>query len=225
MLLAIPNVLTVEQLAKTRELLARAEWVDGRATAGYQGAQVKRNRQIDECAPLARELGSIVLGAIERNSLFISAALPNRVYPPLFNRYEGGMHFGNHVDNAVRFHPADGSKFRTDLSATLFLSAPEDYDGGELQIEDTYGVQQVKLPAGHMVLYPASSLHRVTTVTRGARIASFFWIESMVRDDADRALLFDLDTAIQRLAATGGDETARLSLTNCYHNLLRKWAL
>lgn len=225
MLLAIPNVLTAEQLAKTRELLAHAEWVDGRATAGYQGAQVKRNRQIDERAPLARELGTIVLGAIERNSLFISAALPNRVYPPLFNRYEGGMHFGNHVDNAVRFHPADGSKFRTDLSATLFLSAPEDYDGGELQIEDTYGVQQVKLPAGHMVLYPASSLHRVTPVTRGARIASFFWIESMVRDDADRALLFDLDTAIQRLAATGGDETARLSLTNCYHNLLRKWAL
>ena len=225
MLLAIPNVLTAEQLAKTRELLAHAEWVDGRATAGYQGAQVKRNRQIDERAPLARELGTIVLGAIERNSLFISAALPNRVYPPLFNHYEGGMHFGNHVDNAVRFHPADGSKFRTDLSATLFLSAPEDYDGGELQIEDTYGVQQVKLPAGHMVLYPASSLHRVTPVTRGARIASFFWIESMVRDDADRALLFDLDTAIQRLAATGGDETARLSLTNCYHNLLRKWAL
>lgn len=225
MLLAIPNVLAAEQLAHCRELLARAEWVDGRATAGYQGAQVKRNQQLAETSAVARELGSIVLGAIERNPLFISAALPNRVYPPLFNRYESGMRFGNHVDNAVRLHPADGSKFRTDLSATLFLTAPEDYDGGELLIEDTYGVQQVKLPAGHMVLYPASSLHRVTPVARGARVASFFWIESMVRDDSDRALLFDLDTAIQRLAATGADETARLSVTNCYHNLLRKWAL
>jgi PKHD-type hydroxylase len=225
MLLAIPNVLTAEQLAKTRELLARAEWMDGRATAGYQGAQVKRNQQIDERSPLARELGGIVLSALERNPLFISAALPNRVYPPLFNRYESGMHFGSHVDNAVRLHPHDGSKFRTDLSATLFIAAPGDYDGGELLIEDVYGVQSVKLPAGHMVLYPASSLHRVTPVTRGARIAGFFWVESMVRDDADRALLFDLDTAIQRLAAAGADAQARLSLTNVYHNLLRKWSL
>jgi PKHD-type hydroxylase len=147
------------------------------------------------------------------------------VYPPLFNRYEGGMHFGSHVDNAVRLHPHDGTKFRTDLAATLFIAGPDEYDGGDLLIEDVYGVQSVKLPAGHMVLYPATSLHRVTPVKSGARIASFFWVESMVRDDADRALLFDLDTAIQRLAATGADEHARLSLTNVYHNLLRKWAL
>jgi len=225
MLLAIPNVLNEQQLALCRALLAQAEWVDGRATAGFQGAQVKRNRQLAENSGTARELGDAILAALERNALFISAALPNRVYPPLFNRYEGGMEFGSHVDNAVRLHPGDGSKFRTDLSATLFLTAPEEYEGGELLIEDTYGVQQVKLPLGHMVLYPASSLHRVTPVTRGARVASFFWIESMVRDDGDRALLFDLDTAIQRLAATGADEAARLSLTNCYHNLLRKWAL
>jgi PKHD-type hydroxylase len=186
---------------------------------------VKHNRQVPENSAVARELGAMVLGGLETNALFISAALPNRVYPPLFNRYEGGMQFGNHVDNAVRLHPADGSKFRTDLSATLFLSAPEEYDGGELLIEDTFGVQQVKLSVGDMVLYPASSLHRVTPVTRGARIASFFWIESMVRDDAERTLLFDLDTTIQRLTATGADEQSRLQLTNCYHNLLRKWAL
>jgi PKHD-type hydroxylase len=225
MLLAISNVLSTEQLATTRESLAKAEWVDGRATAGYQGASVKRNQQLAENSQLARELGDVVLRALERNSLFISAALPNRVYPPLFNRYEGGMEFGSHVDNAVRLHPADGSKFRTDLSATLFLSSPDEYDGGELLIEDNFGVQQVKLKAGDMVLYPASSLHRVTPVTRGTRIASFFWIESMVRDDAERTLLFDLDTAIQRLTATQSDAQARLSLTNCYHNLLRKWAL
>jgi len=225
MLLALPSVLSAEQLKRCRDALTRAEWVDGRATAGYQGASVKKNQQLVETSPLARELGGIVLGALERNSLFISAALPNRVYPPMFNRYEGSMEFGNHVDNAVRLHPLDGSKFRTDLSATLFLASPDEYDGGELLIEDNFGVQQVKLPAGDMVLYPASSLHRVTPITRGARIASFFWIESMVRDDAERALLFDLDTAIQRLAATQSDAQARLSLTNCYHNLLRKWAL
>jgi PKHD-type hydroxylase len=225
MLLALPSVLTSEQLNRCRDLLATAEWVDGRATAGYQGAAVKRNQQLVESSPLAREMGGMVLAALERNPLFISAALPNRVYPPLFNRYESGMEFGNHVDNAVRLHPADGTKFRTDLSATLFLAAPEEYEGGELLIEDNFGVQQVKLPAGHMVLYPASSLHRVTPVTRGARVASFLWIESMVRDDAERTLLFDLDTAIQRLNATQADNAARLSLTNCYHNLLRKWAL
>jgi PKHD-type hydroxylase len=224
MLLPLPSILTAEQLARCRDLLAKAEWVDGRATAGYQGATVKHNAQLAEANPLARELGAVILAALERNPLFISAALPNRVYPPLFNRYEGGMQFGNHVDNAVRLYP-DGTKFRTDLSATLFLSAPDEYDGGELLIEDTFGVQQIKLPVGHMVLYPASSLHRVTPVTRGARVASFFWIESMVRDDADRTMLFDLDTAIQRLVATSADEQARLSLTNCYHNLLRKWAL
>jgi PKHD-type hydroxylase len=225
MLLALPSVLSAEQLKGCRDALASAEWLDGRATAGYQGASVKRNQQLAENSPLARELGDVVLSALERNPLFISAALPNRVYPPMFNRYASGMEFGSHVDNAVRLHPADGSKFRTDLSATLFLSGPDEYDGGELLIEDNFGVQQVKLPAGDMVLYPANSLHRVTPITRGARIASFFWIESMIRDDAERALLFDLDTAIQRLTATNSDPQARLSLTNCYHNLLRKWAL
>jgi PKHD-type hydroxylase len=225
MILHLPTILTNAQVKLANERLRACDWVDGRATAGHQGALVKHNRQLSESSESARELGDMVLGGLETNALFISAALPNRVYPPLFNRYEVGMQFGNHVDNAVRLHPADGSKFRTDLSATLFLSGPEEYDGGELLIEDTFGVQQVKLPAGDMVLYPASSLHRVTPVSRGARVASFFWIESMVRDDAERTLLFDMDTTIQRLNATGADEQARLQLTNCYHNLLRKWAL
>ncbi len=225
MLLALPSILSTEQLKRCSDLLASAEWVDGRATAGHQGAAVKNNRQLAEDSPLAHELGALVLHALERNPLFISAALPNRVYPPLFNRYESSMAFGSHVDNALRLHPVDGSKFRTDLSATLFLTPPEDYDGGELLIEDAFGMQRVKLPAGNMILYPASSLHKVTPVTRGVRLASFFWIESMVRDDGERTLLFDLDSAIQRLAATNADEPARLQLTNCYHNLLRKWAL
>jgi PKHD-type hydroxylase len=224
MIVQIAGVLTSEQVRFMRERLAASPWVDGLATAGYQGARVKDNRQIDEAAPLVRELGDVVLAALERNSLFISAALPNRVYPPLFNRYEGGMHFGNHVDNAVRLVPGSGAKIRTDISATLFLSAPEDYDGGELLIEDTYGAHAIKLPAGDMALYPATSLHRVTPVTRGARLASFFWIESMVRDDAQRTLLFDLDNAIQRLNASGADEAACAHLTACYHNLLRMWA-
>ena len=224
MIVQIPGVLTPDQVRYMREQLAASPWVDGLATAGYQGARVKDNRQIDEAAPLARELGDIVLGALERNPLFISAALPNRVYPPLFNRYEGGMHFGNHVDNAVRLLPGNGAKIRTDISATLFLSSTEEYDGGELLVEDTYGAHAIKLPAGDMVMYPATSLHRVTPVARGARLASFLWIESMVRNDAQRTLLFDLDNAIQRLNASGGDETACAHLTACYHNLLRMWA-
>jgi PKHD-type hydroxylase len=225
MILHIPSVLTQQHVQAALERLRAAEWVDGKTTAGYQGALVKNNRQVPEGSPLARELGALVLGALERNPLFISAALPNRVYPPMFNRYEGGMNFGSHVDNAVRLSPVDGGKFRTDLSATLFLTAPGEYDGGELLIEDVFGTQQVKLPAGDMILYPASSLHKVTPVTRGARVACFLWVESMVRDDAERTLLFDLDTAIQRLTAANADEQARLTLTNCYHNLLRKWAL
>ncbi|HTE39349.1 MAG TPA: Fe2+-dependent dioxygenase [Steroidobacteraceae bacterium] len=225
MILHIPSVLTPQHVQVALERLRACEWIDGKATAGYQGAMVKHNLQVPEGAPIARELGALVLAALERNALFISAALPNRVYPPMFNRYEGGMNFGSHVDNAVRLQPADGSKFRTDLSATLFLSGPNEYDGGELLIEDVFGTQQVKLPAGDMILYPASSLHKVIPVTRGARVASFFWVESMVRDDAERTLLFDLDTAIQRLTAGKADEQARLTLTNCYHNLLRKWAL
>ena len=225
MLLQIPNVLNEEQLRFVRERLDAAgdAWVDGRATAGYQGAPVKRNQQIEQFSPLARELGDVILAELERHPLFISAVLPNQVYPPLFNRYEGGMQFGSHVDGAVRLLP-NGSKVRTDVSMTLFLSAPDEYDGGELVIEDTYGVQQVKLAAGDMIVYPATSLHQVAPVTRGVRLASFFWAQSLVRSDTQRALLFDMDTAIQRLNLTQADDAARRSLVGCYHNLLRLWS-
>ncbi|TDV24779.1 PKHD-type hydroxylase [Paraburkholderia caballeronis] len=225
MLLQIPNVLTPEQVRAVRQRLDNAgdAWVNGRATAGYQGAPVKHNQQIAEHTPIARELGDVVLAALERNPLFISAALPNQVYPPLFNRYSGGMTFGSHVDGAVRVLP-NGVKLRTDVSATLFLSDPSEYDGGELVIEDTYGVQQVKLPAGDMVVYPATSLHQVTPITRGMRVGCFFWVQSLVRNDTQRALLFDMDTAIQRLNASGADDQARRSLVGCYHNLLRIWS-
>ncbi|SIO24236.1 Fe2+-dependent dioxygenase [Paraburkholderia phenazinium] len=225
MLLQIPNVLNEEQLRFVRERLDAAgdAWVDGRATAGYQGAPVKRNQQIEQFSPLARELGDVILAELERHPLFISAVLPNQVYPPLFNRYEGGMQFGSHVDGAVRLLP-NGSKVRTDVSMTLFLSAPDEYDGGELIIEDTYGVQQVKLAAGDMIVYPATSLHQVAPVTRGVRLASFFWAQSLVRSDTQRALLFDMDTAIQRLNSIQADDAARRSLVGCYHNLLRLWS-
>jgi PKHD-type hydroxylase len=225
MLLQIPNVLSAQQIEFVRERLdgAGAAWVDGRVSAGHQGAHVKHNLQIDESTALARELGNVILAALERNPLFISAVLPSRVCPPLFNRYEGSMQYGNHVDGAVRLIPGTGMKLRTDVSMTLFISPPGEYDGGELIIEDTYGMHSAKLPAGDMLVYPSSSLHRVAPVTRGARIASFFWAQSMVRDDAQRTLLFDLDSAIQRLAATGADELARTHLTGCYHNLLRMW--
>jgi PKHD-type hydroxylase len=225
MLLQIPDVLNEEQLRFVREKLDTAgdTWVDGRATAGYQGAPVKNNQQLEQFSPLARELGDVILASLERHPLFISAVLPNQMYPPLFNRYAGGMEFGNHVDGAVRLLP-NGAKVRTDVSMTLFISRPDEYDGGELIIEDTFGVQQVKLPAGHMIVYPASSLHRVTPVTRGARLASFFWAQSLVRNDTQRAVLFDMDTAIQRLNSTHADETARRSLVGCYHNLLRLWS-
>ncbi len=225
MLIHIPNVLTPETVSAMRVRLDQAgdAWVDGRATAGYSGAPVKHNRQIAEHSPIARELGETIVSAIERHPLFISAALPNQVYPPLFNRYEPGMTFGSHVDGAVRILP-NGMKLRTDVSATLFLTGPDEYDGGELLIEDTYGVQQVKLPAGDMIVYPATSLHQVTPVTRGVRLASFFWVQSLVRGDAQRAMLFDMDTAIQRLNASGADAQARRSLVGCYHNLLRIWS-
>jgi len=225
MVISIPDVLDSRQIAAVRDRLARAgdAWVDGRVTAGHQGAHVKRNLQIDENSAIARELGDIVVGALERNPLFISAALPHRVYPPIFNRYEGGMHFGNHVDGAVRLVPGSGAKLRTDLSATLFLTDPADYDGGELLIEDTHGTHAAKLAAGHMIVYPAHSRHRITPVSRGMRIACFFWVQSLVREDARRRMLFDLDTAIQRLTATGADEAARVQLVGCYHNLLRMW--
>jgi PKHD-type hydroxylase len=224
MIVQIPNLLSADQLRDMRAQLERAEWIDGRATAGHQGARVKRNRQLAEDSAIARELGNMLLGQLERNPLFISAALPERVYPPLFNRYQDGEAFGSHVDNAVRLVPGSRDKLRTDLSATLFLCEPDDYDGGELLIEDNFRVQSVKLAAGHLVLYPSSSLHRVEAVTRGVRLASFFWVQSMVSDDARRNLLFDLDISIQRLAQTGADEAARLQLTGCYHNLLRMWA-
>jgi PKHD-type hydroxylase len=224
MLLHIPDVLTAGQTAGARQSLAAVEWVDGRITAGHQSARAKNNMQVPEDHPAARELGEMILGALQQNLLFLSAALPLRVFPPLFNRYEAHQSFGTHVDNAIRQVPGTPHRIRTDLSATLFLSKPEDYDGGELSIEDTYGVHNVKLPAGHLILYPASSLHHVRPVTRGARIASFFWIQSIVRDDSDRTLLFDLDNAIQRLNNDSQDSPAVVQLTGVYHNLLRRWS-
>ena len=199
MLIQIPDVLTPEQVVHARRLLDSAEWVDGRVTAGHQSSLVKDNAQLSEHHPIARELGDLIISSLQKNPLFIAAALPLRVFPPLFNRYRGGQSFGNHVDNAIRQTTNGSLRIRTDLSCTLFLAEPEEYDGGELLIEDTYGVHSVKLPAGHMVLYPSSSLHNVTPVSRGARVASFFWLQSMIRDDGERTLLFDLDTAIQRL--------------------------
>jgi PKHD-type hydroxylase len=222
-LLQIPDVLTADQVTFARERLAAAEWVDGRVTAGHQSARAKDNAQVPEAHPVAREIGEIIMGALQRNPLFISAALPLRVFPPLFNRYSGGQSFGNHVDNAVRQSYEGRLRIRTDLSATVFLADPDEYDGGELVVEDTYGVHSVKLAAGHMVLYPSTSLHHVRPVTRGARLASFFWIQSMVRDDGERTLLFDLDTAIQRLTVDMPSHPAAVQLTAVYHNLLRRW--
>jgi len=204
--------------------MAAAEWRDGRVTAGHQSARAKDNMQLPEDSPAARELGEMILSALGQNALFISAALPRRVFPPLFNRYAGGQSFGTHVDNAIRQVSGTGHRIRTDLSATLFLANPDEYDGGELVIEDTYGSHAVKLPAGQMILYPATSLHHVRPVTRGARIASFFWIESMVRDDGERTMLFDLDTAIQRLNFENAEHPSAVQLTGVYHNLLRRWA-
>jgi PKHD-type hydroxylase len=224
MVIQIPELLTGEQVAHARRLLDTANWVDGRVTAGVQSAQVKHNEQLPEDHPVARELGDLILGALQQSALFVSAALPLRVFPPLFNRYTGGQSFGNHVDNAIRQIAGTPLRIRTDLSATIFLAAPEEYDGGELIVEDTYGVHSVKLPAGHMVLYPSTSLHHVRPVTRGARVASFFWIQSMLRDDGERTLLFDLDTAIQRLMAESPDSPVTVQLTAVYHNLVRKWA-
>ena len=224
MLIQVPDVLSPEQVAQARQMLNAAEWIDGKVTAGHQSARVKNNMQLSEDHPTARQLGEMILSSLQRNSLFIAAALPLRVFPPLFNRYEGGQSFGNHVDNAIRQSRTNGSTVRTDLSATLFLTEPDDYDGGELMVEDTYGVHSVKLPAGHLVLYPSTSLHNVRPVTRGARIASFFWIQSMVRDDGERTLLFDLDSAIQRLSHDTPDHPSAVQLTAVYHNLLRRWA-
>lgn len=211
MLIQIPDVFT-------------AEWVDGKVTAGHQSARAKDNSQLPEGHPVARQIGEEVVQALQRHALFVSAALPLHVFPPLFNRYAGGQSFGHHVDNAIRQIPGTPHRIRTDLSCTLFFSRPEEYDGGELVIEDTYGTHAVKLPAGHLVLYPSTSLHHVRPVTRGARVSAFFWLQSLVRGDADRRLLFELDTAIRALPPSPEAHAAAVQLTGVYHNLLRRWA-
>lgn len=225
MMLAIPDVLDAEALARVHALLEAGRWVDGNITSGPQAALAKRNEQLPEDSAEAKEASAIVLDALGRALLFIAAALPLKIYPPLFNRYAGGQTFGTHIDNAIRIRPNGEFRVRSDLSATIFLSDPESYDGGELTVEHNLGVQSVKLPAGHMVLYPASSLHHVEPVTRGMRVASFFWIQSMVREDAARQTLFDLDTTIQSLVSERGQgDRAVIRLTGIYHNLLRRWA-
>lgn len=223
MILRIPQLLTAEETAHCRERLDKAAWIDGRVTAGFQSAKVKENLQLAEDSSEARELGALVLRAIERNPHFMSAALPRFIFPPLFNKYEPGMSFGAHVDNALRQIPGTPRRIRTDLSATLFLSAPEDYDGGELIVEGQSSASTVKLSAGDVVLYAATSLHRVAPVTRGARLAAFFWIQSMVKEEAERSLLFDLDRSIGELSQVTPDSPAIVRLTACYHNLVRKW--
>ncbi len=225
MLIAIPDVLDPTEVTRVRALIDAAEWIDGNATSGPQSALAKRNEQLPEDSAAAREAGGIILDALGRSALFVAAALPLKVFPPLFNRYAGGQDFGLHVDNAIRIKRGSDFRIRSDLSATLFLAEPETYDGGELVIEDQFGPQSVKLPAGHMVVYPASSLHRVAPVTRGVRVASFFWLQSMVRDDGARRILFDLDQGVQAVAAAQGQgDPATVRLTGVYHNLLRRWA-
>ncbi|MCW1883136.1 Fe2+-dependent dioxygenase [Luteolibacter flavescens] len=228
MILCIPDVLTAEQTAECRRLLETADWQDGKATAGHQAAKAKDNMQIPATHPVAREVGDAILRALAVNPLFQSAALPLHFLPPMFNRYSGGQTFGTHVDSSIRQIPGTPHRIRTDLSCTLFFAGPEEYDGGELIIEDTYGSKSVKLPAGHMVLYPSTSLHQVTPVTRGTRLCSFFWLQSMIRSDEQRSLLFDLDIAIQRLSAALPDHEAAsqssVQLTGVYHNLIRQWA-
>ena len=225
MLIAIPDILDEEALRAVRALLDAGPWVDGNVTSGYQSALAKRNLQLPEECSQAREAGQHVLQALGVSPLFIAAALPLKIFPPLFNSYAGGQKFGTHVDNAVRIQRGSDFRVRSDLSMTIFLEDPDAYDGGELTVETQFGVQQVKLPAGHGVLYPSSSRHRVEPVTRGRRLASFFWIQSMVRDDGARQTLFDLDGAIQALAQDKGqDDPAIIRLTGVYHNLLRRWA-
>jgi PKHD-type hydroxylase len=225
MLLAIPKVLTREEVVQCRKVLEATEWVDGNVTSGVQSALAKKNLQVPEEAPEAKALGDIVLRALGGNAMFNSAALPLRVFPPLFNRYDEGMGFAAHVDNSIRYIASARQRVRTDVSCTLFLSEPDEYDGGELVIEDTYGEQSVKLAAGSMVIYPADSLHRVEPVTRGSRWASFFWAQSMVREDRDRELLFRLDRSITLCRAELGDKhPGVLGMTSSFHSLMRKWA-
>jgi PKHD-type hydroxylase len=223
MLLHIPDILTRDEVAHFRHELDRATWTDGRETVGPQGAQVKRNLQLPDASPLRETLGRAVLEAVARHPTYHAATLPQRTLMPRFNRYEGGGQYGFHVDGAVMALP-DGTQLRSDISCTLFLANPDEYDGGELIINDTYGEHEVKLPAGDLIVYPSSSLHRVAPVTRGARLAAFFWVQSLVRDDQRRRLLFELDASIQTLTRTGADAQAVLQLTGTYHNLLRQWA-
>lgn len=224
MLISIPEVLSKAEVAAFRAEMDKADWIDGKATAGEQSGAVKHNQQLKEDSTLARKLGDAVLDALARNETFLSAALPLKIFPPLFNRYQGGGHFGTHVDNAIRVVRGTPVRIRTDLSMTLFLSEPEEYEGGILVVEDNYGVQEVKLAAGDLVLYPSTSLHHVTPVTSGARVCSFFWLQSMVRDDGERTLLFDLDSAIRLVTQTAPDDPSVVQLTSVYHNLLRRWA-
>jgi PKHD-type hydroxylase len=226
MMVHIPEVLNADEVTQCRDVMQRADWIDGRVTAGHQSAKVKRNLQLPERSPEAFELGELVRAALGRNAMFMTAVLPKQVFPPLFNRYDadGAMTFGSHVDNAIRGIPGGGGYVRTDVSSTLFISAPEDYEGGELVVEDTYGAHAVKLPAGDMIVYPGDSVHHVKPVTRGSRIASFFWTQSVVRDVTQRRLLFDLDLSIMRLTADHPEHPSLVTLTSLYHNLLRQWA-
>jgi PKHD-type hydroxylase len=224
MMLHVPGVLTPEQVAHIRNRLNQSNWVDGRESVGTQGAQVKRNRQLPEGAPLAAELGQIVSAALMANPLFFSAVLPLRILAPYFNSYSGGEHYGLHVDGAIRAQRGGLAPMRADVSSTLFLSDPQDYDGGELVVVDAYGEHEVKLPAGDLVVYPSGSVHQVLPVTRGERVSSFLWTQSMVRDDWQRSMLFELDTNIQSLRAAHGESAAIVGLTGHYHNLLRQWA-
>ena len=224
MLLHIPGVFTPDEAAALRGRLDAADWVDGNVTSGHQSATAKVNRQLPEDSAEAREVGALVLQALNANPMFVSAALPHTIFPPLFNRYEGGEHYGLHVDGAIRSVPVTGERLRTDLSCTLFLCEPEDYEGGELEVVDTYGTHEVKLPAGDLILYPSSSLHRVQPVTQGTRTCAFFWLQSMVRDDTKRRMLFELDQIILKLRAREGESEEAVALTSHYHNLLRMWS-
>lgn len=224
MMLQVPSVLSKDEVRRLRRALDAAAWVDGNVTSGFQAAIAKKNRQLPHDDPASIQAGAAIVAALERNPLFVSAALPHTILLPLFNRYGEGHGFDDHIDNAVRVDPATGKRIRTDLSATLFLSEPDEYDGGELTVDDTYGAHAVKLEAGDLILYPASSLHHVTTITRGERISAFFWVQSLIRSDAHRTMLFDMDVAIQRLGqSVGQGDPAIVSLTGTYHNLLRLW--
>ncbi len=224
MMLNIPQVLTADQVKQCRQALEQADWIDGRATAGHIAAKAKNNLQLPLDHPVARQLGDLILGALSQNSSFIAATLPLHILPPRFNRYQGGGDYGNHIDNSIINVPGTAQQLRTDVSSTLFFSDPDEYDGGELIVQDTYGTHTVKLPAGHMVIYPGASLHRVSPVTRGTRYAAFFWTQSLVRQDNHRSLLWELDTAIQHIAQSLPGHAAMPQLTGVYHNLIREWS-